>query len=73
MLGAKIPDKHNRALALTTLIDCNRGIVDNLKEGHDTLRLTIGTLDVRTQCAHWRQSLPKPPAINNMALSWIAP
>ena len=42
------------ALALAALVYRNRGVVDYLKEGHDTLRLTVSTFDVGTHGAHWR-------------------
>jgi hypothetical protein len=42
----------DRALALAALVHGHGGVVDHLQEGHHALRLAVGALDVRAQCAH---------------------
>ena len=44
----------NRALTLTTLVDRDRGIVHDLQERHNALRLAISAFDMSTERAHWR-------------------
>ncbi len=44
----------DRALALAALVHCHRGVVDHFEEGHDTLALAVGALDVAAQGAHAR-------------------
>ena len=42
------------ALALAALVDGDGGVVGDLQERHDALRLAVGALDVRAEAAHRR-------------------
>ena len=42
----------HRTLALAALVNRHRRVIHHLEEGNNALRLTIGTLDARTQSAH---------------------
>ena len=44
----------DRAFALAALIDRDRGVVDDLQEGYDTLALAVGAFDVAAQGTHRR-------------------
>ena len=52
----------DRAFTLTTLIDRHRRVIHDLEERHNTLRLTVRTLDMAPKERTGVQSLPKPPA-----------
>src|SRR6266702_2464270 len=44
----------NGSFALAALIHRHRGVVDDLEEGHDSLRLAVGSLDMGAQRPHRR-------------------
>ena len=49
----------NRTLSLTTLIDCHRGIADDLQKRNHALALAIGSTDVRIGCSDIRPVISK--------------
>ena len=53
----------DRAFALATLIDRDRGVVDHLQEGHHTLALAVGAFDMAAQGTHRRPVITQTAGI----------
>ena len=53
----------DRALALATLVDGDRGVVGDLQERHHALALAVGALDVGTKAAHAGPVVTEPAGI----------